>query len=332
MMKRLIIIPMLALIMPLTTMAQDDLYFVPTKANIKKSTEKYGMPKDTYYCGSQRSVDEYNRRLRSKVEPIDADSVGNDVITFDGVVGQYPDSMSINNDEDFKCTRKMSRWDDDYRNAYWDGYTDGRFGRWYGWSTFYDPWYYGYYGWYDPWYYGSWYGWHGYYGGWYGYYSYWYDPWYYGWGGYYPYHPIYVVGGGGHSHNVASSTYRSRGAGHSVMGSLPNGSNRLLSGTGSSRMASRSFSSEISSRDRLVNGSRNSARTTTRVNDWYSRQNANQSTNRNTTQRNVETTRSNSSFNSSSFGGGSRSGSFNGSMGGTRGGGFGGGGARNVRR
>ena len=187
-MKKLIVIAMLTLVLPLNVAAQDDLYFVPTKANVKKTSENYGMPKDTYYCGSSRDVDEYNRRLRSSVQPIDGDSAANDVISFDAVRGEYPDSLAALTEDDYKYTRKMSRWDDDYRNAYWYGYTDGRFDRWYGWSTFYDPWYYGswYGGWYDPWYAG----WHSYYGwgGWYG----WYDPWYYGWGGYYPYYPVYV--------------------------------------------------------------------------------------------------------------------------------------------
>lgn len=197
-MKKLIFISLLAFVLPLNLAAQDDdLYFVPTKANVKKATDKYGMPKDTYYCGSSRNVDEYNRRLRSTVEPIDGDSTANDIISFDAVKGEFPDSLASLQQDDYKCTRKMSRWDDyDCRDAYWLGYTDGRFNRWYGWSSFYDPWYYsGWYGgWYDPWYYG----WHGYYGGWYGWYGGWYggwyDPWYYGYGGYY--HPVYVVGGG----------------------------------------------------------------------------------------------------------------------------------------
>ena len=198
-MKKNIIIAIMALVLPNTISAQDDMYFVPTKANVKKSSEKYGMPKDTYYCGSSRDVDEYNRRLKSKVEIISNDSAANDttaydVISFEAVKGKYPDSLATVTAEDYKCTRSLSRWDDyDCRNAYWHGYNDGRFNRWYGWSTFYDPWYYSsWYGWYDPWMYNSWYG------GWYG----WYDPWYYGygWGGYY--HPIYVgVGGGSHRYS-----------------------------------------------------------------------------------------------------------------------------------
>lgn len=194
-MKKIVIITLMTLVLPNTISAQDDMYFVPTKENVKKNSEKYGMPKDTYYCGSSRDVDEYNRRLRSKVEIISNDTATNDttaydVISFDAVKGKYPDSLSTVTGDDYKCTRSLSRWDDyDCRNAYWHGYTDGRFNRWYGWSTFFDPWYYSsWYGWCDPWMYNSWYG--------------WYDPWYYGygWGGYY--HPIYVgVGGGGHRYS-----------------------------------------------------------------------------------------------------------------------------------
>ena len=331
-MKKLIVIAMLTLVLPLNVAAQDDLYFVPTKANVKKTSENYGMPKDTYYCGSSRDVDEYNRRLRSSVQPIDGDSAANDAISFDAVRGEYPDSLAALTEDDYKYTRKMSRWDDDYRNAYWYGYTDGRFDRWYGWSTFYDPWYYGswYGGWYDPWYAG----WHSYYGwgGWYG----WYDPWYYGWGGYYPHHTV-IIGGGGHNHNVASSTFRSHGTGHSVMGTLPSGSNRLLGNSATNHAASRSFSSGISSRDRQINGARNSSRTTTRVNNWYNRQNTNNSNNTSRNTRDFGSSRSNSSYNSGSFGGSgsSRSGSFGGGSfsGGSRGGGsFSGGGARNGGR
>ena len=178
------------MLMPMATSAQDDMYFVPTKENVNKASKEYGMPKDTYYCGSNRNVDEYNRRLRSTVEPINNDTTANDVISFDSIKGEYPDSLALmEQQEDYKYTRNMSRWDDyAVSNAYWNGYTDGRFNRWYGWSSFYDPWYYSsWYGWYDPWLYSSWYGgwygpWHGgWYGGWYG----WYDPWYYGWGGWY---------------------------------------------------------------------------------------------------------------------------------------------------
>ena len=190
------------MLMPMATSAQDDMYFVPTKENVKKASKEYGMPKDTYYCGSNRNVDEYNRRLRSTVEPINNDTTANDVINFDSIKGEYPDSLALmEQQEDYKYTRNMSRWDDyAVSNAYWNGYTDGRFNRWYGWSSFYDPWYYSPW-YYDPWYYDPWYygyaGWHGgWYAGWYGWHPY--HTW--GWGWYDYHYPIYVGTGGGGRH------------------------------------------------------------------------------------------------------------------------------------
>ena len=83
------------MLMPMATSAQDDMYFVPTKENVNKASKEYGMPKDTYYCGSNRNVDEYNRRLRSTVEPINNDTTANDVISFDSIKGEYPDSLAL---------------------------------------------------------------------------------------------------------------------------------------------------------------------------------------------------------------------------------------------
>ena len=60
-MKKLLLLTVIAAL-PLGLMAQDDdMYFVPTKENVAKETKNYGMPKKTYYSGSNRSVDEYNR-------------------------------------------------------------------------------------------------------------------------------------------------------------------------------------------------------------------------------------------------------------------------------
>jgi hypothetical protein len=163
----------------------DDLYFVPKKKSATKVTDNYGLPREVYYSGSDRSVDEYNRRV-SHYDLIAKDSTLNDTIHFSAEKGVYPDS-TLN--EDFEITRKMSRFDD-YRiadnEAFWAGYEAGRYD--WGWHS---PWYYTRFGWYDPWYY-SWYwndpwyysGYYGWYGGWYGFgyypfYSSWYGPWYY---------------------------------------------------------------------------------------------------------------------------------------------------------
>ena len=191
--------------MPLSMMAQDDdLYFVPKKkASVEVVTDNYGLPKDTYYEGSNRSVDEYNRRMKSSYTEIAGDSSKVDVIDFNGQKGVYPDSLK---NGDFELTKKMTRFDDYVltdNEAFWAGYRKG-VNDW-GWHS---PWYYSYYDWYDPWYYPYWYGgWYrGWYTGWYGpWYRGWYDPWYYGYYGY-PYYayrsyPIYYGG--------SYTTYRS---------------------------------------------------------------------------------------------------------------------------
>jgi hypothetical protein len=171
--------------LPLYMMAQDDdMYFVPTKENVVKEAEHYGIPKNTYYSGSDRSVDEYNGRLSSTVTPID--SLG----------------VELESD-DYQYTRQLSRFDDySPSQAYWEGYRDGRwsspwyYGR-YGWySTWYDPWYSSWYDpWYDPWYYDGYYGWTS---SWrYGWYGSYYRPWgYYGYNGWHT--PIFYYGGRGH--------------------------------------------------------------------------------------------------------------------------------------
>ena len=80
--------------LPLQLMAQDDdMYFVPTKENVAKEAENYGMPKKTYYSGSNRSIDDYNGRQSSSITPID--STGQKVET-----------------EDYQYTRQLSRFDD----------------------------------------------------------------------------------------------------------------------------------------------------------------------------------------------------------------------------
>lgn len=169
-MRRNIFLSMIFMIFPACLLAQDDLYFVPTKKNVEMSARDYGIPSNTYYSGIDRSVDEYNRR-GSYVEQLD--SAGNDVITFSPELGVYPDSAIQG---DYEYTRRMTRFDDyDWVDAYNEGYRDGYTSTW---------------GWHDPWYYNSLY-YSGWYGGWhypwrYGWYSGWYDPWYrpywhYGW-------------------------------------------------------------------------------------------------------------------------------------------------------
>ena len=297
-MKKLLLISMLAGALPLALMAQDDdLYFMPAKKTVAEaSTDRYGMPKDTYYCGSDRSVDEYNRRLESKVEVLDSIST---------------DTTAI--DDDYKLTKRMSRFDD-YRlsdnAAFWAGYQAGRYD--WGWHS---PWYYsrwGWYGswydpWYDPWYYGSWrWGW---YDPWYYGYAGWYDPWYYGWGWGYPYYhyPRYVVIGGGggrhHSGYIGTGTLRRDGSTSHYRGSM-RGS---VSGN-YSRMSS------LRDRARQMGGSYSSGRSTRSYSGSSS-----------APTRSRSTVIGNHSSSNSSFGGSTRS--SGGFSGGSRGGGgsFGGG-------
>lgn len=210
-MKKWILLSFVLGVMPLSMLAQDDVYFVPKK-KIAAEQRQYSNDAHTerhriqpiYHSGSSRSVDEYNRHGGSYYEPIVCDS--SDVINFDGKAGVYPDSL-----EDYHYTRQMTRFDD-YTPAesYWQGYSEGVRDSWH------SPWYYSsYYPWYDSWYYDRWYYDPWYYGNW-GWSWHWgyYDPWLYGWhrpyygwyaGWSYPYH--YHSGGGVyHRSNYRPST------------------------------------------------------------------------------------------------------------------------------
>lgn len=310
---------MIASMLPLSLVAQDDdLYFVPKKKSVEKVTDNYGIPANVYYVGSDRSIDEYNRRTKSYYEVIGADSTLNDTISFSAEKGVYPDSIS---DEDFKLTKEMSRFDDyrlsDY-DAFWAGYNAGR----YDWA-WHSPWYYSRYGWYDPWYYSLW-AWYDpwYYGyGWYNpwYYGYgWYDPWYYGYGWYSPgYYAWYGSGrvGRRYVNTIGAGTIRRDGMSHA---------NYRRAGS-SGHYANGSRSNEL--RNRTVNGTNR----TGRVNrSTASRSYENSRTTYNNNPGNFSGSRSNGG---SSFGG-SRSGGFSGGgfSGGSRGGGGGGGSRMGGRR
>jgi hypothetical protein len=206
-MKKFILFTVLAGVMPLTLLAQDDdLYFTPKKT-VETTTlrEHKTQERSAYYCGSNRDVDEYNRHgnFRSYYQKIGTDSVGNDIIEFHVGDGNYPDSLA----EETPYVRSNSNqyyngYDDDYLYCRRMGYFDGFYG-WYnpyfysywgygpywnvGWG-WYDPWYYGYY---NPWYYDSWYGWgYPYYG--------------YGWGGYYNHNYAWTGGTGTRNHGFVN--------------------------------------------------------------------------------------------------------------------------------
>ena len=89
-MKRLVLFSLLVGVLPIAANAQDDMYFSPKKNMAEKQTtiERKDIP--TYYSGSNRDVDEYNRRgLGSCYQEIGNDSTGNDIIDF---YGNVPDS------------------------------------------------------------------------------------------------------------------------------------------------------------------------------------------------------------------------------------------------
>ena len=316
-MKKLLLISMFAGMLPLTMVAQDDdLYFVPKKKSVERVTDNYGMPTDVYYSGSDRSIDEYNRRLKSRVEVIGGDSTLCDTISFSAEKGVYPnDSIS---DEDFKLTKKMSRFDD-YRisdnEAFWAGYAAGR----YDWA-WHSPWYYTRYGWYDPWYYTRW-RWYDpwYYDWYYGWYDPWYDPWYYGYGwysGWYAprYYGWYSGGSVGrhYANTIGAGTIRRDGGTH--MGYRRSGS--------SSRYANGSrMSSEL--RNRTVSGnSRNGRVNRSSASRNYDSSNYNRGTFSGNTGSYSSSRGNGGSFSSSSS---RSSGGFSGGGGGSRGGGGGGG-------
>ncbi len=285
-MKQLFVFAVLFSAMSLSVMAQDDLYFSPKK----KAQTSTDSQQPAYYVGSNRDVDEYNRRGKywSHTQKIGSDEQGNDIIQFQQGNGVYPDSVYIDttfvskfsanvSDDDFAYSRRMSRWDG-YYDPWFYNYA---FSPYYWRSAWYDPWYYG--GFYDPWYAGyyGYYGWYGpyAYGGWRwpGYYGGWYWPGY--WGGAYITH---YSGRGGYA------GYRS------WSGSRPS------TGRGVTYNGTRSF------------GNRNNQSTANRT--FGNRNNNNTNTNRQNSF--GFGNRSNSSMSTGSFGGG---------FGGSRGGGFGGG-------
>ena len=345
-MKKQLILMLLLGALPISMMAQDDLYFVPSKESkmVDKKTSSY-KDRPVYYVGSNRDIDEYNRRgrFRSSYQKIGTDSLGNDIIEFMPGEGVYPDTTYVDTlwvspqandfitgEDEYTYSRRMSRWDG-----------------WYGW---YDPFLYrhwgymgyGYYGWYDPWLYDAWY---------YGWYDPWYSPWYYGYGWYgygygygWPYyrwydvyyHPYYggsylayTIGGSGTGSGSRNHGIPSYGASR---GSFNGSSHTYANGTfGGSRVGSGSFGSRSTASSNT--GTRVTTRGTTRV---YSNSNGNFGGSSVNSSRSVSSSSSrsssssytpapSSSSSSSSYSGGGGGG---GSFGGSRSGGGGGGGGR----
>lgn len=344
-MKRHVFIGLVAM-MSLGTHAQDDMYFVPTKKNIDAEIKKERIVDlEEGTRTPTRDVDEYNRMARSSYVLLD--SADNEVVSFDGRAG-VNDTVYVapdDEEEDYKYTRRMSRFDDyEWRDSYWAGYRDGRVSSWYGWHSWY--------GWYDPWYYDSWY--------WspsYAYWS-WYDPWYWG----YPYHhhyyswhwgchwtPTYYVGtryygnaSGTRNHGMGNTTLNRFSDRNGNRNYLPSriggtrswGNGSLSGGRNGGTISGNRGNGNLSGNRSSVNGRNNS-----KVND-RSTVSGNRFNNSNS-ERKVSSVPSSdrNSFGGgsrSSFGGGSRSGgsfSGGGSFGsGSRGGGSFGGGSRGGGR
>jgi len=219
-MMKYIILSIVALMTFSSVSAQDDLYFAPRKKLTKEQREAQRLARlertsGTYYCGSDRNVDEYNRRgaFSSHYEVMGTDSTGNDVITFIPGDGTYPDSINADcqgmrsieaepsygydEDDDYRYSRRMMVYDGFYSPYFVGG------------PYFCSPWHYRYNSWYwnDPWYWGSAWCWND---PWYWRSSwYWNDPWcWYGggyWGHYWGHYPHYI--GVAHRINPGTSNH-----------------------------------------------------------------------------------------------------------------------------
>ena len=178
-MKKYLIFSMFMGMLCVPTLAQDDMYFTPSKqAPAAQRPRVTDTP--VYHSGSTRDVDEYNRRhLHSSYTTVaPGDSLYDDVINFsesDGYPTDSIDAKSKKYDEadDFTYSRRMARFDDFY--GWYDPYF---FDYWYPYGGYwrYPYWRTSYWGWYSPWY-DPWY--YGYYPSWY-YYGWGYGPRYYG--------------------------------------------------------------------------------------------------------------------------------------------------------
>lgn len=199
-MKKLILLSVMALAFPTTILAQDDVYFTPSKESIREYKDSKKAHRNGYYSGIDKSDNDYNRRgLLDKVyKKLGQDSLGNDIVQIKNQDGTYQvdtiyqfDRYFENAEEDFAYSRRMGRFDDFYGFYYPWGYGNSNF-LFYPSYGYVAPWYLRYYSWtsgyFDPWWY-------------YGYYSSWNDPWRYPFYGYYGYSiPVYTYRyPGGHS-------------------------------------------------------------------------------------------------------------------------------------
>lgn len=232
-MKKLLFISILFGMASTVAVAQDDMYFTPKKKD-KKEVREYLPPKR--HTGCDRNIDEYNRRgnFRSRYNVIDSDSTANDIIDFAETMPSdtlyYNGSGGYDEEDDYTCSRRMSRFDDYYWRDpfYWDTWYGSPY--WYGSAYWYgSPYWYARYGWgwYDPWYYGG-----------------WYSPYYWGWGGWHHHihHPVVAY----HPRGWRTGT-----------------NNRVVTGTSNRRFAQRNDTGR-----RTTRWNNNSYRNTNRTNSF----------------------------------------------------------------
>ncbi len=338
-MKKYLFLSLMVAFLPLSLMAQDDMYFVPKKSEKTTLSTEAAQKALKPIRQLEMTVDEYNKRyLGSSYVAID--SLGNDVIDFTAGDGTYPSKDTVfvfvkDDSRDYYYSARMGLFDDfygwyspwfyGYRGYYWGHYYPGYYPYWYSpWAYgFYDPWMY--YGWYDPWYYGWYAPWYGYYPGYYS--SYWY-------GGYYAYNPH-------RNYTVSPSNQLSRGSrGHGFVTASNGtfGGSRISGGSfsgarGSSTASAGSrVSSTSATRGSAITGRRSYGGNRSYSTNSYSSPSYSSSSSSYRSSSSVSSGSSYSSGSSSggSFGGGgSRSG---GSFGGGGGGRSGGGGSFGGRR
>lgn len=258
--KAILLTSAIALSSVLNVMAQDDdMYFTPKKKTAAEKAREAAAKEEirrhsignTYYVGSDRDVDEYNRRGKygSYFEKVGTDSIGNDIIEFHVGDGTYP-ALTDNDttiidivSNDFDNSKKKSKREYVDEDSYIYSRNFSRFDGFY--SPYYSSWYYrpGYYhtyfGFYDPWYWDPWY-----YNAWYDpWFDPWYDPFYYGphWHGWGPHY--YWGYWGGPRYIIAGKPAPIRTHNHSTAYSSSHGSRR---GTAN-------ISRQVSTQDRVVN-------------------------------------------------------------------------------
>ena len=247
-MKKLLTLALI--LVPLLSMAQDDLYFTPSKkakeaaqkrnaASMTARTETVTAPTVVDYHSNTRSEDEYNRRYVNGEQYV-VDSLDASVNTVDeGVAPRY----DLSDPElDYRYSRRIVRFHSPRLYAltspyYWDLYYG------YGaWDYLYDPWdpWYWHYGWSYGWSWGPWDCWYGSIWGWNHPYSWSYWGWGPGWS-----RPVYYTS---YYRNTVPREFNSS-RGHMAAG------NRIRTNAGGGRtMTSRTNVNTVTSRANAAGG------------------------------------------------------------------------------